>query len=248
MTRKLKSTFLAAIMVVSIVALFMAGPAAAATGDIVGNVEDAEGQPLEGADVTLINETDGSTEAVATTDVNGYYSFSGMSDGNYIVEVEKTGFSNASKSISHNSSEETRADFSLTSTMTEYHNQSYAVDEDDEKVYIDVDDTNGTDAYVYFYATENATGNETFVDRAIINTDGTLSSANVTVDASNYTDYRVVLEATEEPAAFSSGTVSKLEGGGGATALTSSTFGIPNWIYGVVVVLGIGVAVGRGKL
>lgn len=240
--------FMATLVAVSVLAGAFAAPVAAGTGDIVGTVTDEAGEPLEGADVTLINESDGSTEAVATTDANGAYNFSGMSDGNYTVEVQMTGFSNGSQSVSHNATEETQADFSLSSTMTEYHNATYSVDEDDEKIYVDVDDTNGSDVYVYFSATENATGNETHIDRAVLNSDGTVVSANVSVDASTYTDYTVTVEGTEEPAAISSGTVSKLDGGTGGTALEGTTFGIPNWIAGAVVVLLIGAALGAGKL
>ena len=241
--------FIAAMVAVSVLTGAFAAPAAAATGDVVGTVTDDVDEPLEGVDVTLVNESDGTNEAVTTTDANGNYSFANVSDGNYTVEVEKTGFGNDSKSVTHDSTTETRADFSLTSTMPEYHNATYSVDEDDERVYVDIDDTNGTDVYVYFSATENSTGNETHISREVVNTDGTIASVNVTVDAANYSDYTVTVEGNEEPASISSGTVSKLDGGGGGTnSLTSSTFGIPNWIGLGVIVLLVGIALGSGKV
>jgi hypothetical protein len=61
------------------------------SGRLSGMVTDASGAVLAGANVRLVDEN-GGVIAQATTESNGQYSFSGVSAGNYRVEVERLGF------------------------------------------------------------------------------------------------------------------------------------------------------------
>jgi hypothetical protein len=60
-------------------------------GRLSGLVTDPSGAALAGANVRLLDENNG-VIAQTTTESNGQYSFSGVSPGNYRVEVEQRGF------------------------------------------------------------------------------------------------------------------------------------------------------------
>ncbi len=60
-------------------------------GRLSGMVTDATGAAVTGANVRLLDENNG-VIAQTTTESNGQYSFSGVSAGNYRVEVERQGF------------------------------------------------------------------------------------------------------------------------------------------------------------
>jgi hypothetical protein len=60
-------------------------------GRLSGMVTDPTGAALSGANVRLLDENNG-VIAQTTTESNGQYSFSGVSTGNYRVEVERQGF------------------------------------------------------------------------------------------------------------------------------------------------------------
>jgi hypothetical protein len=60
-------------------------------GRLSGMVTDPSGAALAGANVRLLDENNG-VIAQTTTESNGQYSFSGVSPGNYRVEVEQRGF------------------------------------------------------------------------------------------------------------------------------------------------------------
>jgi hypothetical protein len=60
-------------------------------GRLSGMVTDPTGAVLPGANVRLLDENNG-VIAQTTTESNGQYSFSGVSTGNYRVEVERQGF------------------------------------------------------------------------------------------------------------------------------------------------------------
>jgi carboxypeptidase family protein len=60
-------------------------------GRLSGLVTDPSGAALAGASVRLLDENNG-VIAQTTTESNGQYSFSGVSTGNYRVEVERQGF------------------------------------------------------------------------------------------------------------------------------------------------------------
>jgi hypothetical protein len=57
-------------------------------GTITGNIRDEESQPVEGAEVWLINHSSGNTVARATTDSNGRYVFNDVPIGsNYMLDA-----------------------------------------------------------------------------------------------------------------------------------------------------------------
>ena len=60
-------------------------------GRLSGAVTDQSGAVVSGANVRLLDENSG-VIAQTTTESNGQYSFSGVSTGNYRVEVERAGF------------------------------------------------------------------------------------------------------------------------------------------------------------
>src|ERR1700676_2772008 len=60
-------------------------------GRLSGMVTDPSGAALAGANVRLLDENNG-VVAQTTTESNGQYTFSGVSAGNYRVEVERQGF------------------------------------------------------------------------------------------------------------------------------------------------------------
>src|SRR5579875_3013390 len=60
-------------------------------GSVVGNVVDATGSAVPGANVTLTNISTG-TERTANTGSDGTYSFAYVSPGRYRVEIEHRGF------------------------------------------------------------------------------------------------------------------------------------------------------------
>jgi hypothetical protein len=60
-------------------------------GRLTGMVTDPSGAALAGANVRLLDENNG-VIAQTTTESNGQYTFSGVSAGNYRVEVERQGF------------------------------------------------------------------------------------------------------------------------------------------------------------
>ena len=62
---------------------------------INGVTKDESGQPLNGATVSLIKAKDSSIIKLAVTKIDGSYSFSGISEGNYKVLVTNVGYTRA---------------------------------------------------------------------------------------------------------------------------------------------------------
>ena len=77
-----------------------------------GTVTDADGNPIEGASVEAVNDSTGSTEATATTDVNGSYEMF-VESGDYNVTASGAGYSPTTKSVTV--SGDTTLNFTLTS-------------------------------------------------------------------------------------------------------------------------------------
>jgi tetratricopeptide (TPR) repeat protein len=73
-----------------VVALAVAPPAAAQTGQIRGTVKDAQGQPVEGANVT-IEEENTSRQWKTKSDRRGEFTQIGLRSGRYKVTAEKEG-------------------------------------------------------------------------------------------------------------------------------------------------------------
>lgn len=77
-------------------------------GQLTGHIVDAQsGKPLQGAIVSLQGQ------AAAKTDNDGNYSVSNVTQGNYRISVNKTGFAEQAKTVSIRGGNATREDFSL---------------------------------------------------------------------------------------------------------------------------------------
>src|SRR5689334_10397750 len=90
------------------------------TGAIAGTVTDAQGQPVEGAQVQIINRSTGFT-AGSTTRATGYYLVQGLETGGpYTVRVRRIGFQPVDRNdIRVNLSQTTRVDIQLTPQATQ---------------------------------------------------------------------------------------------------------------------------------
>lgn len=132
---------------------------------------------------------------------------------------------------------------------TEYHNETYVVDDDVQNVYIDVEDTNGTTVHAYFYDTNGTAdmADDTEVHNETLSAgDGEVVTSQVDTSSVNDTEYRVVLEGdsnSTEPVSISSGVTKRLDGGAGGVTVNSKLFGVPLWgIFGILI-LGAGALV-----
>jgi len=106
--RKLKSTlfgstaYAVAIMTGAVVGSTIA-PAAMAqdytTGGVTGTVIDANGQPVSGADITLVSQDQGFSRSLTTSDT-GTFRATLLPQGDYTVTVMATGFAEMSDTIS----------------------------------------------------------------------------------------------------------------------------------------------------
>lgn len=85
----------------------------ASNTSIVGNVVDASGAPVEGAQITALNQ--GTQELLnTTTNSAGTYEFQFLKAGSYTVTAQKTGFSTiTTKDIALSANQTVRSDFSL---------------------------------------------------------------------------------------------------------------------------------------
>jgi outer membrane receptor protein involved in Fe transport len=63
----------------------------ATNGSISGEIRDALGRAIDGASVTL-KSADGTALGITTSDASGHFVFTGISQGSYAVQAEKTGF------------------------------------------------------------------------------------------------------------------------------------------------------------
>jgi hypothetical protein len=70
----------------------------ATTGSISGNVNDHQGSPLAGAQVTLTNITT-KESANGSTDGTGGYSFDGLKPGHYSVVFESKGLVSKTQNV-----------------------------------------------------------------------------------------------------------------------------------------------------
>jgi hypothetical protein len=124
-----------------------------------------------------------------------------------------------------------------------YHDRTHAVDDNTTEVYLDVEDTNGTDVDVTVYGVESD-GNESQVDTAVLNAaSGETDTYNYTnIEPSTYDEYRITVTNTtsgqDAPASISSGIKEDTSDGGGGFDLSQNYFGVPLYI---LIFLGIGV-------
>ncbi|MCC6539038.1 MAG: TonB-dependent receptor [Bryobacterales bacterium] len=85
----------------------------ASNTSIVGNVGDASGAAVNGAQVTALNQNTGES-LVATTNESGNYEFQFLKAGVYTVTVTQTGFTTSTtKDIQLSANQTVRADFAL---------------------------------------------------------------------------------------------------------------------------------------
>ena len=81
---------LAALLVLGLSTATLAS--AGTTGRLTGTVQQAEGQPLPGATVTISSPTEIGGARVEVTDAAGNFQFPSLSPGNYSVRIELSGF------------------------------------------------------------------------------------------------------------------------------------------------------------
>lgn len=189
----------------------------ASTYTVDGNVTDADGNAVEGATVTLMQ--DGSTVATATTDADGSYSLSGVEYGSdYTLAVSADGYAAAEQSLSV-MGDTTGVDVSLAQT-TWTHTVDAPANGTADHVYADFDASGNASISVEAY--NNTSGEWEQVDTTTAQVEGNESSLDtVTVGLANYTaedytEYRVAVEEVE-PAS-----VGIIEDNGGAGGLLPS--------------------------
>lgn len=78
--------------------LFMAAAQAAPVMDINGQVQDALGRPVAGANLSLMNSA-ASVVSHAKTGADGHFVFSSVAPGTYATQAEKTGFQTGSSIV-----------------------------------------------------------------------------------------------------------------------------------------------------
>lgn len=90
MTGKGRISLFSLVVVVALLPI-LAGPAAAQTGDVRGQVKNGEGQALPGIPVKLLRA--GSQDTVEeTSDAEGRFHFKGLKGGVYIVAASPEGY------------------------------------------------------------------------------------------------------------------------------------------------------------
>src|SRR5277367_4840748 len=92
--QKLTIGLLAAMLLFSLAPAYSQSTTA---GDIAGIVTDPTGAIVPGANVTLKSQATGTSQS-ATTNAQGYYRFSSLAPGQYLVIVTAPGFGKAEKS------------------------------------------------------------------------------------------------------------------------------------------------------
>jgi hypothetical protein len=236
----------------------VAGPAAA-SGDVTVQVDDVDGDGLEGVDVVVRDASDDSAAANGTTDANGTFTASGVSDGDYYADVSDPGYvdvpetSNVSITASN-----AQIDVELISA-DEQVNTTVSVGNDTASAYGDVtgaDDLSslqGNESRAGFHVVglnHSSDGNTT--ETTLSNSTAAVTAGNTTSfeyiltddDHSTYDEVRVVVEGNgNHSSSVDGGTLEATRGGGGSAGglegLLSATFmGIPL----VAILLGVGVA------
>jgi hypothetical protein len=81
-------------LIINVGRIAAAAEAKASAKQVSGTVQDAIGQPIKGATVTLKSAT-GSIVARATTDAQGRFALEGIAPGVYELDVDRSGFRRA---------------------------------------------------------------------------------------------------------------------------------------------------------
>jgi hypothetical protein len=99
-------------------------------GSIAGTIEDENGDPIENADVVLVDDNDQTVDSTTSDDV-GAYKFTDVDPGSYTVKASKTGYRDDERSLTLSGSEDkTGQDLELKFGSIE----GVVVDENDEGV------------------------------------------------------------------------------------------------------------------
>lgn len=129
-----------------------------------------------------------------------------------------------------------------------FHDEYHPVDGNTEHVFVEVEDTNGTNVTATFYGVDS-NGNETQEKQVTLNAgSGETDSYELTnVDSTNYSEYRVVVEGTgDHPAAINSGTSDGTSSGAGFS-LDDQWLGVPAWIVLFLLISAAGVFYNGGS-
>jgi hypothetical protein len=235
----------------------VAGPAAA-SGDVTVQVDDVDGDGLEGVDVVVRDASDDSAAANGTTDANGSYTASGVSDGDYYADISDVGYVDVpeTENVTVTASNE-QIDVELI-TADEQVNTTVSVGNDTESAYGDVtgaDDLsslkdNESRAGFHVIGLNHSDGNTT--ETTLSNTTAAVTAGNTTSfeyvltdsDHETYDEVRVVVEGNgNHSSSVDGGTLEATRGGGGSAGgleglLSMTVMGIPL----VAILLGAGVA------
>ncbi|WP_336135558.1 hypothetical protein [Natronomonas amylolytica] len=130
-----------------------------------------------------------------------------------------------------------------------FHDSTHSVSSNTSHIFVDVEDTNGSDVTVTIYGIDS-TGAETQVNQTTLNApSGEVASYQYEdVNATKYPEYRVTVEGTgDAPVSVESGAADETSSGAGFDL--SETFAIPGWVIAIIalaVVAGLLSANGNG--
>jgi len=264
---KFGSIAMTALIVSSILAAglsLLAAPAAAA-GDVTVQVDDVDGNGIEGAAVTVYDAADDSEVADGTTDANGTYTASGVSDGDYYATVSDPAYVDVPETETVTiTASNAQIDVELVEA-NELVNNSVPVTNDTQSAYADVtaiddlstaDNSTRTAFEVVGVTTENGSTSETVLETSTkeVPEGSTTSFERVLNDSDreSYDEIRVTVSGQGNHSdSVEGGTLESARGGGGGSSsglsglLSASIMGIP--VVAVLVVAGIGLLVYRSK-
>lgn len=118
LSKKLSISFLIILVLLSLSTTTKAQNSST-TGDVVGNVKDAQGLAIVGANVTIEEAATGITKTVSVRE-DGIYNFSSLRPGKYKILVKKEGFANIERETNVRLGSSTIENISLTTGETSY--------------------------------------------------------------------------------------------------------------------------------
>jgi hypothetical protein len=238
----------------------LAAPVAAA-GDVTVQVDDVNGNGIEGADVTVYDAADDSSVASGPTDSNGTFTASGVSDGDYYAAVDDPSYVDVPETENVTiTASNAQIDVELIEA-NELVNNTVAVSNDTESAYADVSANsslaladNSTRTAFEVVGINNSNGNETVLEDSTkeVPEDSTTSFEYVLSDSDrqSYDEIRVIVDGqTNHTDDVEGGTLESARGGGGGSSsglsglLSVSVMGIP--VVAILVVTGIGLLIYR---
>jgi len=242
----------------------VAGPAAAA-GDVTVQVDDVDGNGIEGADVTVYDAADDSEVANGSTDSTGSFTASGVSDGDYYAAVDDPGYVNVDETETVTiTASNAQIDVELVEA-NELVNNSVAVTNSSESAYADVSANsslltanNSTRAAVEIVGinqTDDGNESETVLKSTTEEvSEGSTASIEYVLtddDRETFDEVRVVVEGQDNHTdAVEGGTLESATGGGGSSGgldglLSVTIMGIP--LVAILVLVGIVALVYRSE-